>query len=246
MSHKKTFLSLAVVLLGALLAGCGGGGSSSGAAGGGRGGTSSSVVVRFSGGTAGLHGSPWQTDRLAAAVWEFMIKAAWAQVGGTLYLVDAGGNVVAHADVEDGQVAFAAATGDYYICRTPDLTDCTDGTVHVQNNEVLVVTVDDQLKILDVAHDDAADHIAEYGDPANQNKTIVCHQTGAGEFSISVASQAVLAGHMVHGDHLGYCVGDTEGSTGGPPSNGTHGPPEGVGRPEGVGPPEGVGNQQDT
>jgi len=266
----KSVIALIIIgLFGAGLAACGGGSVSSGGAGGagGAGGTgaTSSLVLQApqTASADGFHTAPAEANRLAGTFAEFLISSALAQSGETVYLLDAGGNLVATGTTDgSGQVIFPVSSGKYTVCiGASEPTDpeavCTTETIAVGENQVVVATLgtetvdnddgttSDVLVFTSAVAEKAEDNIVVFQDPDNANKTLVCHKAGpVKQFTISVGTPAARNGHLAHGDTLGACPEGTEGTD--DPEMGDDasedddsggGPPDGV-----AGPPEGVGN----
>jgi len=239
-------------LLVAGLTACGGGSVSSGAGGGSGSRASSSLVVEVGSDrrVAAAHQGIHQEKTLGDVVAGLLVRNAIAQTAGVAIFVN--DEQVAVTD-EGGSAVIPLSAGTYEVCvldpRIPE--NCM--TVTVAPDSVVVVSdvdIDEQGNVTfgAITTESAEDNIAAFEDPNNSNKTIICHQTGAGQFTISVGTPAVVEGHLAHGDSLGPCEGDTDedGNTqiGGPPDNvpgqGNNGNNDN--RPDNAGPPESAGN----
>lgn len=222
MKLKNAIPFLVIAAFGAGLTACGGGSVSTGGAGGGTGGTgaTSSLVLQApqTASAEEFQGGAQQGTSLASTISEFLISSALAQVGETVYLLDATDNSLVAEGTTDGsgQVIFAVSSGDYIVCigssdpTSPDAT-CTDPTTSplvVDEDQVVVatlgvegdgVTEPETLVITSTSVEDAEDNIVAFQDPDNANKTLVCHKD---KFVISVGTPAAQNGHMAHGDSL--------------------------------------------
>jgi len=248
---KIISFATAILMIAGLTA-CGGGSVSSGGGGAG-GGTraSSSLVVQVD---DNRRAAAFQQERagersLATIISELLVRNAIAQTAGVTIYVD--GEAAGTTDA-DGQAVIPLDAGTYEVCVVdPTVPEyCT--TVSVAPDSVVVVSDVDVTEDTDgtvtvsygaITTESAEENIAAFEDPNNPVKTIICHETGAGQFTLSVGTPAVIDGHLGHGDSLGPCPGDTADDIGGPPqSEDGEGPgrPEGAGPPENAGPPEGV------
>jgi hypothetical protein len=237
------------------LAACGGGSVSSGGAGSGGGSErTSSLVVQVGNDarTAAVRAGHSGRQSIAAVAAGLIMRNAMAQTADVPIYVD--GAQVATTDA-GGSAVIPLAAGTYELCILDPAVPQNCATVTVEPDSVVVVSdvnIDEEgiVTFGPVTTELATDNIAAFQDPDNAVKTIICHQTGAGQFTISVATPAVIDGHLGHGDTLGACPEDSGGiaaepdGPAGPPQGA--GPPEGAGRPENAGPPESAGRPEDA
>jgi len=226
MKLKNAIPFVVIAAFGAGLTACGGGSVSTGGAGGGTGGTgaTSSIVVQTprTASADRFYGSPQQGNRLAAAISEFLIRAAMAQAGENVTLIDGDGNETTLQTNADGQAIFPVGPGDYTVCfGDPSVpTNCVL-VEDVEEDQVVVATLgiddkdtattdDDEVVLLSAEADDAIDNIVAFQDPDAAHKTLVCHKD---KFTISVGTPAAQNGHMAHGDSLGECASDDDTDT---------------------------------
>jgi len=238
-----------IFLLVAGLAACGGGSVSSGGGGGVGSKASSSLVVEMGGDrrVATLHWKAKTERSLASVIADLLVRNAIAQTGNVAIFVD--GDQVAVTD-EGGSAVIPLAAGTYEVCILDPAVPASCTTVTLAPDSVVVVSgvnIDEAGAVTfgAITTEAAEDNLVAFEDPNNSNKTVVCHQTGAGQFSISVGTPSVLEGHLGHGDTLGACPedADEDGNVriGDPPdkvpgsSNGNGGRPANAGRPGNAG-----------
>lgn len=209
----RTTISLLIIgAFGAGLAACGGGSvSSGGGSGSGGSGASSSLVVEVARDdrAAVFQQHQDQDNRLAAVISDLLISKALAQTAGVPIFVD--GVLVAETD-PDGSAVIPLDPGTYEVCiLDPEVPEnCTivvvdpDSVVVIANvniDENEVVTFDPPTTAPD-------EEVADFTDPDNAFKTIICHKPGKINKTLSVGTPAAEKGHMGHGDTMGPCSDD--------------------------------------
>lgn len=206
----RTTISLLIIgAFGAALAACGGGSVSSGGGSGGTGGASSSLVVEVARDdrAAAFQQHQGQENRLAAVISDLLISKALAQTADVPIFID--GELAAVTD-EGGSAVIPLEAGLYEVCiLDPEVPEnCTE--VQVLEDEVVVianVNIDENDVVTFDPPATAPDEeeVADFTDPDNSHKTIICHK---GNKTLSVGSPAAEKGHMGHGDTMGPCAED--------------------------------------
>lgn len=246
MRLRTVFSLIILAVFGAGLAACGGGSvSSGGGSGSGGTGASSSIVAQTSARTASaldFQKDPRQATGLAAIFSDFLIRDATAQVEGEqeVTLIHSDGTQESKMTV-DGEAVFVVEPGDYIVCFgefTDPEVDENCGQVNIDDDDVVVVSQDEQFQVTVQVFDAEDDIVEDPNSPGNANKIIVCHK---GKFELSVAGPA-HTGHMAHGDTNGPCESageDDDNIESASDNNGRRGPPDNAGRPDNAGPPNG-------
>ena len=201
--RTRSLLILSTIFITALSA-CGGGGSSSSGASN-ISPYSSSLVVGIDNNEAiaGLSVEREQHRSIGVFLTELLVSRALAATAGVPIYID--GKQIATTDTS-GTAVIPLYPGNYELCI---LNTVAENCIAVEVNPDSVVVIDgvnidaaENVTYNGIDIERAQDHIVEFEDPNNSNKTIICHK---GKMTISVGTPAAQQGHFKHGDSLGAC-----------------------------------------